>query len=134
ATTGAALIAGIERVGERHELVSAVRGRGLMIGIEFSRPKSLRLRAQWALLESMRTGLFAQMVIVPLFRDHGILTQVAGDHQNVLKILPPLITTEEQADDFIDALDDVLSNLERSLGLLFGVGRSLALPAMRARR
>jgi ornithine--oxo-acid transaminase len=82
----------------------------------------------------MRTGLFTQMVIVPLFRDHGIISQVAGDHQNVLKILPPLITTEEQADDFIAALDDVLGNLERSLGLLFGVGRSLALPAMRARR
>ena len=94
----------------------------------------MRLRAQWTLLESMRTGLFTQLVIVPLFRDHGILSQVAGDHQNVLKILPPLITTHEQADAFVDALDDVLDNLERSLGLLFGVGRSLALPAMRASR
>ena len=94
----------------------------------------MRLRAQWTLLESMRTGLFTQMVIVPLFRDHGILTQVAGDHQNVLKILPPLITTEEQADEFVDAIDDVLGDLERSLGLLWGVGSSLALPALRARR
>ena len=52
--------------------------RGLMIGIEFRRPRSMRLRAQWTLLETMRTGLFTQLVIVPLFRDHGILTQVAG--------------------------------------------------------
>ena len=80
----------------------------------------------------MRTGLFTQLVIVPLYRDHGILSQVAGDHQNVLKILPPLITTHEQADAFVAALDDVLSNLERSLGLLFGVGRSLAIPALKA--
>ncbi|MDQ1449348.1 MAG: ornithine--oxo-acid transaminase, partial [Actinomycetota bacterium] len=65
---------------------------------------------------------------------HGIISQVAGDHMNVLKILPPLITTEEQADEFVDALDDVLGDLERSLGLLFGVGRSLAMPAIRARR
>jgi ornithine--oxo-acid transaminase len=106
----------------------------LIIGIEFGRPRSMRLRAQWTLLESMRTGLFTQMVIVPLFRDHGIISQVAGDHMNVLKILPPLITTEEQADEFVDALDDVLDDLERSLGLLFGVGRSLAMPAIRARR
>jgi ornithine--oxo-acid transaminase len=133
-TIGASLISGIEGVAKRHELVHEVRGRGLMIGIEFSRPRSIRLRAQWALLESMRTGLFTQMVIVPLFRDHGILTQVAGDHQNVLKILPPLITTEAQADEFCDALDDVLSDLERSMGLLWGVGSSLALPALRARR
>ena len=104
-TIGAHLMSGLEGVAKRHELVHEVRGRGLMIGIEFSRPRSMRLRAQWTLLESMRTGLFTQMVIVPLFRDHGILTQVAGDHQNVLKILPPLITTEAQADEFVDAID-----------------------------
>ncbi len=132
-TIGATLQSGLEQMAKRHELVHEVRGRGLMIGIEFSRPKSARLRTQWTLLESMRHGLFTQMVVVPLFRDHGILTQVAGDHQNVLKILPPLITTEEQADEFVDAIDDVLGDLERSFGLLVGVGRSLALPALRAR-
>jgi acetylornithine/succinyldiaminopimelate/putrescine aminotransferase len=134
ADTGSALLAGLRAMAPRHELVYEVRGRGLMIGIEFRRPRSMRLRAQWSLLETMRSGLFTQLVIVPLFRDHGILSQVAGDHQNVLKILPPLITTREQAGSFVDALDDVLDNLERSLGLLFGVGRSLALPAMRASR
>ncbi|MDQ1509638.1 MAG: hypothetical protein QOG50_1482 [Actinomycetota bacterium] len=133
ATTGAALIAGLQTVAERHEVVHEVRGRGLMIGIEFSRPRSVRLRAQWSLLETMRTGLFTQLVVVPLFRDHGILTQVAGDHQNVLKILPPLITSETQAKEFVTAFDDVLDKLERSMGLLLGVGRSLALPALRAR-
>jgi len=133
ATTGSTLMAGLNAVAERHEVVHEIRGRGLMIGIEFSRPRSVRLRAQWSLLETMRTGLFTQLVVVPLFRDHGILTQVAGDHQNVLKILPPLITSETQAKEFVTAFDDVLDRLERSLGLLVGVGRSLALPALRAR-
>ena len=133
ATTGSALLADLQSVAERHEVVHEVRGRGLMIGIEFRRPHSVRLRAQWSLLETMRTGLFTQLVVVPLFRDHGILSQVAGDHQNVLKILPPLITTETQAKEFVTAFDDVLDKLERSLGLLLGVGRSLALPALRAR-
>lgn len=105
-----------------------------MIGIEFKRPRPFRLRAQWSILESMRSGLFTQLVVVPLFRDHRILTQVAADNQNVLKILPPLILTDEQADLFVDALDAVLTKLERSLGLLFGVGRSLALPALKAGR
>jgi len=106
----------------------------LMIGIEFQRPKSMRLRAQWSALEAMRKGLFTQLVVVPLFRDHGILSQVAADHQNVLKILPPLITTDAQAEAFVAAFDAVLADLERSLGLVFGVGKSLALPALRARR
>ncbi len=131
---GGALIDDLRALADRHELIHEVRGRGFMIGIEFRRPKSMRLRAQWRLLETMRSGLFTQLVIVPLFRDHGILTQVAGDHQNVLKILPPLITTKTDADAFVAALDDVLNNLERSLGLLFGVGRSLAIPALKASR
>ena len=75
---GAQLMSGLEGVAKRHELVHEVRGRGLMIGIEFSRPRSMRLRAQWTLLESMRSGLFTQMVIVPLFRDHGILSSGRG--------------------------------------------------------
>jgi acetylornithine/succinyldiaminopimelate/putrescine aminotransferase len=131
ANVGAALIARLKDVARRHEVVQEVRGRGLMIGIEFSRPKLRRLRAQWSLLEMMRKGLFTQLVVVPLFRDHGILTQVAGDHQNILKILPPLVTTPEQATTFVHAFDAVLTELERSLGLLFGVGRSLAIPAIR---
>ena len=73
-------------------------GRGFMIGIEFRRPQvDAAARAVDRCSSRCAPGLFTQLVIVPLFRDHGILTQVAGDHQNVLKILPPLITTDEQA-------------------------------------
>jgi ornithine--oxo-acid transaminase len=134
AKRGARLLSGLRALEDRHEVVHEVRGRGLMIGIEFHRPHSRRLRAQWRILETMRTGLFTQLVVVPLFRDHRILTQVAGDNQNILKILPPLVITDEQADSFVDAMDAVLTKLERSLGLLFGVGRSLAIPAIRKGR
>jgi acetylornithine/succinyldiaminopimelate/putrescine aminotransferase len=133
ATVGGALMSNLKIMAGEHELVDEIRGRGLMIGIEFHRPQQRRLRAQWSLIETMRKGLFTQMVIVPLFRDHAILSQVAGDHQNVLKILPPLIATHEQADAFVSAMDEVLTQLERSAGLLTGVARSLALPALRAR-
>jgi len=134
ARTGSRLLSRLQAMADGHEVVHEVRGRGLMIGIEFQRPRPFRLRAQWSLLESMRSGLFTQLVVVPLFRDHRILTQVAADNQNVLKILPPLILTDKQADLFVDALDAVLTKLERSVGLLLGVGRSLALPALRAGR
>src|SRR5262249_56035446 len=84
ARTGSRLLSRLEALKDSHQVVHEVRGRGLMIGIEFRRPRSFRLRAQWSILESMRTGLFTQLVVVPLFRDHRILTQVAGDNQNVL--------------------------------------------------
>lgn len=131
---GRHLFDGLKRVAERHEVVKEIRGRGLMIGIEFQRPRARRMRMQWSLVELIRRGLFTQLVVVPLFRAHRILSQVAAHNDNVLKILPPLIITEAQADQFVDALDDVLSDLERSLHLLMSVGRDLAVPALRARR
>jgi len=55
-----------------------VRGKGLMIGVEFGPPKSLRLKASWNVLETANKGLFCQLITVPLFKDHKILTQVSG--------------------------------------------------------
>ena len=128
---GASIVHQLETLATRFETVSEIRGRGLMIGIEFARPKSFRLRTQWSLVEVMRRGLFTQLVAVPLFREHRILTQVSGDHQNILKILPPLTLTSAEVAVFVTAFEAVLADLEHSLGLISGVSRSLALPALR---
>src|SRR5262249_27624938 len=68
---------------DEYEMLHEVRGRGLMIGIEFGRPSSLGLRGRWTMLQAARKGLFAQMVVVPLLNRHRILTQVSGDHLEV---------------------------------------------------
>ena len=78
-----------------YELVKEVRGKGLMIGIEFGPPKSLRLKASWNVLETANKGLFCQLITVPLFKDHKILTQVAGHGSHTIKLLPPLTITED---------------------------------------
>src|SRR6516225_8091973 len=66
------------RLFERYEFVREVRGKGLMIGIEFGPPTSLKLKASWNLLETASKGLFCQLIVIPLLKDHRILTQVAG--------------------------------------------------------
>lgn len=119
-----------ERV-ERYELLAEVRGRGLMVGLEFGRPDSLKLRAGWNTLQAARRGLFAQMVVVPLFQRHRILTQVAGDHMDVIKLLPPLTITETQVDRFVEAFDDVMGDAHRGSGLMWDFGRTLVKQAMR---
>ena len=48
------------------------------------------------------------MMVVPLFHRHRILTQVAADNVNIIKLLPPLICGQEEIDYFVGALDDVL--------------------------
>ena len=72
----------------RYELVKEVRGKGLMIGIEFGAPKSFALKASWNVLETASAGLFCQLITIPLFKDHKILTQVSGHASHTIKILP----------------------------------------------
>src|SRR3569833_303345 len=78
AKRGAELRLALTRMVPGYELLKEVRGKGLMIGVEFGPPKSLRLKASWNVLESANKGLFVQLITVPLFKDHKILTQVAG--------------------------------------------------------
>lgn len=118
---------------DRYELLSEVRGRGLMIGIEFGRPKSLKLRGGWSMLQAARKGLFAQMVVVPLFERHRILTQVSGDHLEVIKLIPPLVIGEREVDRFVDAFTDVMDDAHRGSGLMWDFGRTLVKQALATR-
>ncbi|WP_448317031.1 aspartate aminotransferase family protein [Streptomyces sp. CO7] len=122
--TGELLRSRLAALTERYELLSAVRGRGLMIGIEFGRPRSLKLRGRWALLQAARKGLFAQMVVVPLLRRHRILTQVSGDHLEVIKLIPPLIIGEREVDRFVTAFTAVMDEAHEG-GLVWDFGRQL---------
>ncbi|MFF2628411.1 aspartate aminotransferase family protein [Kitasatospora griseola] len=118
---------------DRYELLAEVRGRGLMIGIEFGRPRSLKLRTGWTALQAARKGLFAQMVVVPLLQRHRILTQVSGDHLEVIKLIPPLIITEKEVDRFLDAFTEVMDDAHRGSGLMWDFGRTLVKQAVGSR-
>ncbi|EXU61553.1 aminotransferase [Streptomyces sp. PRh5] len=115
---------------DRYELLHDVRGRGLMIGIEFGRPSSLGLRGRWAMLQAARKGLFAQMVVVPLLRRHRILTQVSGDHLEVIKLIPPLIIGEREVDRFVEAFTAVMDDAHDGGGLIWDFGRTLVKQAV----
>jgi ornithine--oxo-acid transaminase len=97
---------------EEFEVVRAVRGLGLMWAIELGPPAGRAARHVWEAVERRQPGLFAQMLTVPLFREHRILTQVAGHHMNVIKALPPLVTPEGELRRFVSALRDVLRHAE----------------------
>ncbi|MEU0806478.1 aspartate aminotransferase family protein [Streptomyces sp. NPDC005970] len=118
---------------DRYELLHEVRGRGLMIGIEFGRPTSLGLRSRWAMLQAARKGLFAQMVVVPLLQRHRILAQVSGDHLEVIKLIPPLIIGEREVDRFVDAFTAVMDDAHGGGGLMWDFGRTLVKQAMAQR-
>ena len=110
---------------DRYELLGEVRGRGLMLGIEFRRPDSLRLRARWTGLQLARRGLFAQTVVHALFHRYRILTQVSGDHIEVIKLIPPLIIGEREIDRFVTAFTEVMDDAHSSGRLTWDFGRTL---------
>jgi ornithine--oxo-acid transaminase len=96
---------------ERYEVVKDVRGLGLIWAIEFEEPAAGS--RSWRMLERVQPGLFAQLVVVPLFAEHKILTQVAGHDSNVIKILPPLVLSESDVDWFVEALDSTLARARK---------------------
>jgi ornithine--oxo-acid transaminase len=106
------------------DVVTGVRGIGLMWAIEFEGHG-----VTYRLLERAQAGLFAQLVVVPLFSDHKILTQVAGHKLAVLKVLPPLVISDDDVEEFADALRTTIEqarHMPRSL-------TKLALTAARSR-
>ena len=96
-----------------------------MIGIEFGRPSSWRLRASWMALQAARKGLFAQLIVHALYHKHGILTQVSGDHLEVIKLIPPLIIGEAEVDRFLAAFVSVMDEAHAGSAMIWDFGKSL---------
>jgi len=109
ALMGEKLLGGLRALQGRYDMIADVRGKGLMIGIEFQAPRSLSLRAAWATTETARKGLFTQLVVMTLMREHRILTQVAGPDVNIIKLLPALIIGDEEVDLIVSAFDAVMA-------------------------
>jgi ornithine--oxo-acid transaminase len=97
-----------------YEMVDEIRGLGLLNGIAFKAPRKLRLRVPFEAFRSIHPAMFGQLVVMRLFRDHGILTQICGNNFMVLKAAPPLVVDEEQADSFVRALTGVVDLMHTS--------------------
>jgi 4-aminobutyrate aminotransferase len=97
---GSHILRRIGRWVETHPMVGDVRGRGLMIGIEIVKDK-----------QSRATAHDERDRIVELAFERGILFLGAGE--NSIRIAPPLIVTQEQADIAMDVLEECISIVEK---------------------
>ena len=133
AAKGERLMASFRDMAKRYEFVKTVRGNGLMIGLEFGSPRSLKLKAAWSLLETANAGLFSQIITIPIFKTHKIVVQVAGHGLNVVKLLPPLTITDADCDWIEGAFEDVIADAHKVPGAVWTLGKTLAGHAMKAR-
>jgi ornithine--oxo-acid transaminase len=126
ARRGDSLLRRLGALREKYELLKDVRGRGFMLALEFGAPRSLGLRAAWALLEKATKGLFCQTVIIPLFTRHRILSQVAGHEMYVIKLLPPLCLSQADEDWIVRAFDDVIADCHKVPSAVWDLATTMA--------
>jgi ornithine--oxo-acid transaminase len=116
---------------EKHDIIKEVRVKGLMAAIEFSEPRGLMPKMGWKLVHSLDASMFPQLIVTPLLTKHRILTQVAANNADIVKILPPLIVGEKEIDRFITALDSVIQDLGKFPGPVWEMGQNFV-KAMRS--
>jgi ornithine--oxo-acid transaminase len=131
---GSDIINNLTAMIDQYEFLKQVRGKGLMIAIEFGAPRSLSLKAAWTMLEAANKGLFCQMVTIPLFKDHRVLSQVAGHGMNVVKLLPPLNLTPKDHDWIITSFDKTISDCHQVPGSIWDLGKNLASHAIKSKK
>ncbi|XP_066576343.1 ethanolamine-phosphate phospho-lyase [Amia ocellicauda] len=96
----------LNRQKEKHPLVGDIRGVGLFIGVDLVKDRVKRTPATAE----------AQEMIYQL-KGHNILLSADGPHRNVLKFKPPMCFTEEDAKFVVEKMDEILTAIEKALGL-----------------
>lgn len=92
--------AGLKGLMDKHLLIGDVRGLGLFIGIELVLDR-----------ETLKPAKEHAYDIAERMKEQGILISIDGPLYNVIKIKPPLVFTEANADQYIDTLDKILGNI-----------------------
>jgi putrescine aminotransferase len=115
ATSGAYLLGRLRELQSRQPLIVDVRGRGLMIGLEFAPAEASTGIAGTSALHASSSGdarqLFVGLLIRRLARQHGLITAITLHNPNVLRLQPPLNITRELLDECVDSLDSALAYL-----------------------
>jgi acetylornithine/succinyldiaminopimelate/putrescine aminotransferase len=113
AVTGDYLLERLKALRARYpNIIKDVRGKGLMVGLEFhdfSQTLPMVLRPMVAMLDDKLKGSLSGFVGSLLLRDYGVLVAFTEYNRNVIRLEPPLICRREHVDQFIEALDSLLS-------------------------
>jgi ornithine--oxo-acid transaminase len=110
AEMGVQLIKRIDALRAKHGFIKEVRGKGLIIAIEFHEPSELKLKMAWRLLHKV--------------------DKVRGAAMDVLKILPPLMIGEKEIALFVTALDNLLTDYRKFPGPMWELGNNFARAAI----
>ncbi len=96
---------------EKHKLIKDVRGRGLMLGLEFNQPEGGILdKITAGSVSKISSEYLGSLVAGELINRYHIITAYTLNNPNVIRLEPPLIVTKEDLDVLVNALDDLFTS------------------------
>ncbi|KAB3531275.1 aspartate aminotransferase family protein [Alkaliphilus pronyensis] len=116
---GAYFISRLMKLKDKYSILKDVRGRGLMIGLEFNNTK-ISNKLLDSILGDRKTSLmeyFGGMIASELANKYRIITAYTLNNPNVIRVEPPLIITYPEIDYFVDSLEAVLTDYKGLSGM-----------------
>lgn len=118
AELGAYCLNGLMALKERYKLLEDVRGKGLLIGVEFKKPVSGLLDILTAgSVNKIADEYFGSLAAAEMMKRHRVITVYTLNNPNVMRLEPPLIAEKEHIDYVLNALEDILRRNKSFFGL-----------------
>jgi len=96
---------------DRYKLIKDVRGRGLMIGLEFYQPEGGILdKITGGGVSRITNEYLGSLIAGELLNRYHIITAYTLNNPNVIRLEPPLTIKQEDLDTFVEALDNLLKS------------------------
>ncbi|MBS3899129.1 MAG: aspartate aminotransferase family protein [Dethiobacter sp.] len=122
AELGDYLMSGLRSLQEKYPIIADVRGKGLLVGLEFEQPAKGVLAKVAGAVNKLSAEYLGAMVAGVLLNQYKIITAYTLNNPNVIRFEPPLIVTKEQLDVLLQALEEIFEKNRSLLG--FGLSSS----------
>lgn len=106
-------------------LIKEVRGRGLLIGVEFHSGTGLLGKVTAGMADKLAQEYLASLVSAQLFRQYRIICAYTLNNPNVIRLEPPLVVKHEQIDHVVNSLRETLSTYRNAAGLALGTAKQV---------
>ncbi|HHY16712.1 MAG TPA: aminotransferase class III-fold pyridoxal phosphate-dependent enzyme, partial [Firmicutes bacterium] len=101
---------GLRALQQSYKSIKEVRGKGLLIGIEFDKPvEGLLDKLTAGAINDFAREYYASLVAGDLLVSHRVITAYTLNNPNVMRLEPPLVVTKEEIDYVLNALEDIFS-------------------------
>ncbi len=122
---GEVFLGRLKTLKDKYPFIKEIRGRGLMIGLEFEKPaKGIMDRLTGGVVNKLSEEYLAAIVAGQLLNQHRIITAYTLNNPNVIRLAPPLVITEEQLNSVADALESIFASSYGVLGMVLAGGKT----------